>query len=206
MDVQNKIKQILIGADNLDVKQENYQKKIDEILQNISGLSERVAVLEKEVKELKEEKKTPPVTKKTEHEEVKAEVNPPKPSAEIVKPITPPQDKIIKPQETEKTSNRFFAKAYDMGDEIVIKSVTSSGAEHSAPFICETKGKNGTISFNESSLSRNMQNADLNIFPFCNTITETTTNPRSIETTQKGKIEKLGKDWILTSKPTIKIL
>lgn len=98
----------------------------------------------------------------------------------------------------------FYAKAYDMGESMVLK-ILSDTMQNSAPFIVNYKGNSGTIKFNEKGLSRNVENLEVNVIAFCDVDFQAHDKIQGIENLKEGDVSLKNDEWIITKRPQIKI-
>ena len=103
-------------------------------------------------------------------------------------------------------ANTFYAKAYEYPDRIVVEAKDYADAASTVPFKVEVKGDKGKIIFNTASYVQIADNAKVLVLPFCDVNMETAGNPRAIENIKPGEVAMQNGEWIVTRKPSVKII
>ena len=100
----------------------------------------------------------------------------------------------------------FFAKAYDEIDRQIVEAKNTANASSTMPFKVKTRGDTGTIAFNEASYEEIAKNIQVAVFPFCHVNNKVGGSPIGIENEAQGEVAFRNGEWIITKKPTIRIL
>lgn len=100
----------------------------------------------------------------------------------------------------------FYAKAYEYEDRLTVEAKDYDDAASTLPFKIEAKGNLGKMEFNKGSYNQVSENVNVLVFPFCNVNMTMVGKPQSIENVEAGEVELRNGEWVITRKPSIKIV
>lgn len=100
----------------------------------------------------------------------------------------------------------FFGKAYDEPDRQIVEAKNTVNASSTMPFKVKTNGNTGTIVFNEASYEEIAKNIQVTVFPFCQVNNKVGGTPLGVENEEQGEVAFRNGEWIITKKPTIRII
>lgn len=100
----------------------------------------------------------------------------------------------------------FYVKAYEYEDRQTVEAKDYDDAASTLPFKIEAKGNFGKMEFNKGSYNHVSENVNVLVFPFCNVNMTMAGKPQSIENVEAGEVELRNGEWVITRKPSIKIV
>ena len=111
-----------------------------------------------------------------------------------------------KDNEKQERAYTFYAKAYEYEDRQTVEAKDYDDAASTLPFKIEAKGNFGKMEFNEGCYNQVSENVNVLVFPFCNVNMTMAGKPQRIENAEAGEVELRNGEWIITRKPSIKIV
>lgn len=115
-------------------------------------------------------------------------------------------DSLLQTKETNPQPKEFFAKAYDEIDRQIVEEKNTANASSTMPFKVKTNGDTGTIAFNEACYKEVAINIQVAVFPFCQVNNKVGGSPLGVENVEQGEVSFRNGEWIITKKPTIRII